>query len=465
MLLTLSILFSLVAGILIGLVYSKNAKKSMQTALSEARLEIARQQTLAEAKITQHNKEVEMLKNSHAMLLSVEQEKASKQIDALRSGFEAERKALKEINEHYKHSEDEMREKTELLKKEFQNLANQILENKSAALKSTNKEQLDAVLTPLKENIDKLGKSVIDNRLTSTQYKESIEQAIKGLMEKTEKIGNDAVNLTKALKANPKIQGDWGEMILERMLEESGLRKGEEYFIQENCVTEEGRNVRPDVIIRFPERRCVIIDSKVSLTAYVNYISAESETEKEIALSSHFASVRDHVNELAEKDYSKVVKDSIGYVLMFIPNEGSYIAAIERDKDLLNYAYKRHIIVISPSNLMMALQLAYNLWQSEKQSRNVEEIIKRGNLLYEKFVTFVNTFEKLGDRLNDAHRQYDSALCTLAKGNGNIITSLGKMKQLGLTPKREISANMQNQVEEGFDQSEREAETQLQFEK
>ena len=267
-------------------------------------------------------------------------------------------------------------------------------------------------------------------------------------MEKTEKIGNDAVNLTKALKANPKVQGDWGEMILERMLEESGLRKGEEYFIQENHVTEEGKNVRPDVIIRFPEKRSVVIDSKVSLTAYVNYTSAENDSDKEAALSAHLTSVRDHVNELAAKDYSKVVEDSIGYVLMFIPNEGSYISAIERDKDLLSYAYKRRIIVISPSNLMMALQLAYNLWQSEKQSRNVEEIIKRGNLLYEKFVTFVNTFEKIGDRLEDARKQYDSALGTLARGNGNIINSLGKMKQLGLTPKKEISATMQSKVEE-----------------
>ena len=448
MLLTLSILCALAAGILVGLAYGRNGQKAMQKALSEAQLEVTRQQTLLDGQKTQHEKELEMQSRNHALLMNAEQEKTAKQMETMLSGFETERKAFKEMNEQYKRSEEDMRVKTELLKKEFQNLANQILEDKSSSLKTTNKEQLDAVLTPLKENIDKLGKSVLDNRITSTQYKESIEHAIKGLMEKTEKIGNDAVNLTKALKANPKVQGDWGEMILERMLEESGLRKGEEYFIQENHVTEEGKNVRPDVIIRFPEKRSVVIDSKVSLTAYVNYTSAENDSDKEAALSAHLTSVRDHVNELAAKDYSKVVEDSIGYVLMFIPNEGSYISAIERDKDLLSYAYKRRIIVISPSNLMMALQLAYNLWQSEKQSRNVEEIIKRGNLLYEKFVTFVNTFEKIGDRLEDARKQYDSALGTLARGNGNIINSLGKMKQLGLTPKKEISATMQSKVEE-----------------
>lgn len=448
MLLTLSILCALAAGIFVGLAYGRNGQKAMQKALSEAQLEVTRQQTLLDVQKTQHEKELEMQSRNHALLMNAEQEKTAKQMETMLSGFETERKAFKEMNEQYKRSEEDMRVKTELLKKEFQNLANQILEDKSSSLKTTNKEQLDAVLTPLKENIDKLGKSVLDNRITSTQYKESIEHAIKGLMEKTEKIGNDAVNLTKALKANPKVQGDWGEMILERMLEESGLRKGEEYFIQENHVTEEGKNVRPDVIIRFPEKRSVVIDSKVSLTAYVNYTSAENDSDKEAALSAHLTSVRDHVNELAAKDYSKVVEDSIGYVLMFIPNEGSYISAIERDKDLLSYAYKRRIIVISPSNLMMALQLAYNLWQSEKQSRNVEEIIKRGNRLYEKFVTFVNTFEKIGDRLEDARKQYDSALGTLARGNGNIINSLGKMKQLGLTPKKEISATMQSKVEE-----------------
>ncbi len=446
----LSVVCALIVGILAGWAYGKRGENSLQKKVSETETEIARQQALAEAKEIQHGKEMEMLKQNHSLLMEAEREKTSKQMETMLAGFDTERKALKEINEQYKRSEEDMRLKTELLKKEFQNLANQILEDKSVSLKNTNKEQLDAVLTPLRDNIDKLGKSVQENRITSAQYKESMEHTLKGLMEKTEKIGNDAVNLTKALKANPKVQGDWGEMILERMLEESGLRKDEEYYIQENCVTEEGRNVRPDVIIRFPEKRSVIIDSKVSLTAYVHYNSAEEESEKMAALSAHLTSVRDHVNELAAKDYSKVVKDSIGYVLMFVPNEGSYITAVEHDKDLLSYAYKRRIIIISPSNLMMTLQLAYNLWQSEKQSRNVEEIIRRGNLLYDKFVTFVTTFEKLGDRLDDARKQYNSALGSLAKGSGNLITSMGKMKELGLTPKKEISAAMQSKVEDNI---------------
>lgn len=385
------------------------------------------------------------------MQIELFKEQKEHEIQLIKEKSETEQNTLKEANESLqkalKRSEEEMREKSDIMKAEFRNLANEILDIKSAALKEKNNEQLEAVLAPLKENVEKLGKSVIDNRVTSAQYKESFEHAIKGLLDKTEKIGEDAVNLTKALKANPKIQGDWGEMILERMLEESGLRKGEEYFVQENCITEDGRNVRPDIIIRFPEKRCVIVDSKVSLTAYVNYINSTSYNEQAQALSAHVASMREHINELAVKDYSKVVKDSIGYVLMFVPNEGSYIAALEKDRELLNYAYKKHIIIISPSNLMMALQLAYNLWQSEKQSRNVEEIIRRGNLLYEKFVTFITTFEKIGKQLDETKKQYESAFGTLARGNGNIISSFNKMKELGLTPKRNIPTEVIEKTE------------------
>lgn len=403
----LALVCGLALGILIGLFIERAKSRQLQTALSLAEREQARLQAVAEAMRVQSEQDARLLKQA----------------------------------------EEERRQQAEVMKSEFRNLANELLEAKTASLKQANVEQLTAVLTPLKENIEQLGKSVVEGRIAGVQQKESVEHAIRNLMEKAERIGEDAVNLTKALKANPKVQGDWGEMILERMLEESGLRRGEEYFIQENCITEDGRNVRPDVIVRFPEKRSVIIDSKVSFTAYVNYINAVSPDEQAQALSAHLLSMREHINELAGKDYSKVVKDSIGYVLMFVPNEGAYIAALEKDRDLLNYAYKKRIILISPSNLMMALQLAYNLWQSERQTRNVEEIIWRGNLLYEKFVTFVTAFEKLGKQLDDTRRQYDQAFGTLARGNGNIIVSFHKLKELGLTPKKDIPPTVMEKTE------------------
>ena len=403
----LALVCGLALGILIGLFIERAKSRQLQTALSLAEREQARLQAVAEAMRVQSEQDARLLKQA----------------------------------------EEERRQQAEVMKSEFRNLANELLEAKTASLKQANVEQLTAVLTPLKENIEQLGKSVVEGRFAGVQQKESVDHAIRNLMEKAERIGEDAVNLTKALTANPKVQGDWGEMILERMLEESGLRRGEEYFIQENCITEDGRNVRPDVIVRFPEKRSVIIDSKVSFTAYVNYINAVSPDEQAQALSAHLLSMREHYNELAGKGYTKVVKDSIGYVLMFVPNEGAYIAALEKDRDLLNYAYKKRIILISPSNLMMALQLAYNLWQSERQTRNVEEIIRRGNLLYEKFVTFVTAFEKLGKQLDDTRRQYDQAFGTLARGNGNIIVSFHKLKELGLTPKKDIPPTVMEKTE------------------
>ena len=403
----LALVCGLAVGLLAGFLLERSRVRKLQAELSEAHSSRARLEALAEALRRENDNTARLLKES----------------------------------------DEEMHRRAEAMRTEFRDLANEILDSKSSSLKQTNREQMDALLTPLKDNIEKLGKSVVDGRIAGARQKESFDHALQELMKRTEQLGEDAVRLAKALKANPKVQGDWGEMILERMLEESGLRKGEEYFVQENCPTEDGRNVRPDVIVRFPEHRSVVIDSKVSFTAYMNYINATSVEEQNAALTAHLASVREHINELAAKDYSKAVKDSVGYVLMFVPNEGAYIVALERDRDLLNYAYRKGIILISPSNLMMALQLAYNLWQSERQSRNVEEIIRRGNLLYEKFVTFVTTFEKVGKQLDDTRRQYDQAFGTLARGNGNIITSLSKLKELGLTPRRDIPQSVMDKTD------------------
>lgn len=403
----LALVCGLAVGLLAGLLLERSRIRRLQADLADAHSQQARLEALA---------------------------------DALRQQNEQTSRMLKE-------SDDEMRRRADAMKAEFRDLANEILDSKASSLKQINREQMDAVLAPLKDNIEKLGRSVVDSRIAGARQKESFDHTLQELMKRTEQLGEDAVRLAKALKANPKVQGDWGEMILERMLEESGLRKGEEYFVQENCPTEDGRNVRPDVIVRFPERRSVVIDSKVSFTAYVNYVNASTAEEQDAALTAHLASVREHINELAAKDYSKAVKDSIGYVLMFVPNEGAYIAALERDKELLSYAYRKGIILISPSNLMMALQLAYNLWQSERQSRNVEEIIRRGNLIYEKFVTFVTTFERVGKQLDDTRRSYDQAFGTLARGNGNLIASLGKLKELGLTPRKDIPSSVMDKTD------------------
>ena len=271
-------------------------------------------------------------------------------------------------------------------------------------------------------------------------FQQEQQQAVLSLKEQTSKIGSDAANLTKALKGDSKMQGDWGEMVLETILENSGLRKDEEFFIQENTKDENGKNFRPDVIVRFPEGRSVVIDSKVSLTAYTNALAAEDDAERERLMKAHAQSVRNHIDELAEKDYSKLVEDAIGFVLMFIPNETSYIAAMRQQPELSRYAYQKKIIIISPSNLLMALQLAYNLWQYDRQNKNVEKIVKTAADLYDKVAVFEDTFTGIGDLITRLSGTFDKAKKQLYDGAGNVMRRVESLKGLGVTPKKQLKA-------------------------
>lgn len=328
---------------------------------------------------------------------------------------------------------------------QFRNLAGEILEQNAGKLKDTNKESMDSLLKPLRMQLESLGKAVTATNETAAGNKASLEAAIKAMMEKTESLGKDAENLTLALRGNTKKQGDWGEMILERMLEESGLRKGEEYYVQENHKTEDGKDLRPDVVIRFPEKRCVIVDSKVSLTAYAHYSAAENEEERGRYLDAHVASVRKHIDELAAKDYKGTVEDTISYVLMFVPNEASYMAAVQAAPSLPLDAYRKKIVLISPTNLLMALQLAYNLWQKERQTQNVEKIIDRATKLYDKLATVQESLEKVGKGIDQAQGAYTQAINQLFHGRGNYAKQLEDLRKMGITPNKQLSLNDDDQ--------------------
>lgn len=328
---------------------------------------------------------------------------------------------------------------------QFRNLAGEILEQNAGKLKDTNKESMDSLLKPLRLQLESLGKAVTATNETAAGNKASLEAAIKAMMEKTESLGKDAENLTLALRGNTKKQGDWGEMILERMLEESGLRKGEEYYVQENHKTEDGKDLRPDVVIRFPEKRCVIVDSKVSLTAYAHYSAAENEEERGRYLDAHVASVRKHIDELAAKDYKGTVEDTISYVLMFVPNEASYMAAVQAAPSLPLDAYRKKIVLISPTNLLMALQLAYNLWQKERQTQNVEKIIDRATKLYDKLATVQESLEKVGKGIDQAQGAYTQAINQLFHGRGNYAKQLEDLRKMGITPNKQLCLNDEDQ--------------------
>ena len=432
----------IVIGIIIGLAIGFFVGKLMEAKCAGEE----KTQLVAKAQVLAAN--IEQIKLHHAS-----------EVQSMKSQMENERLYAAKLSAE---SAQQWAQKLESLKQEMQRMtieqqkvAAEQLAAKQSALQENNRLQMDELLKPIKEQFADFKKSVEESKTqnevnkkelqntfeaTMKLFQQEQQQAVLNLKEQTEKIGSDAANLTKALKGDSKMQGDWGEMVLETILENSGLRKDEEFFIQENTKDEEGKNYRPDVIVRFPEGRSVVIDSKVSLTAYSDALAAEDEAEQERLMKAHALSVRKHIDELAAKDYSKLVDDAIGFVLMFIPNETSYIAAMKQQPDLSRYAYQKKIIIISPSNLLMALQLAYNLWQYDRQNKNVEKIVKTAADLYDKVAGFEDTFTGIGDLITRLSGTFDKARKQLYDGSGNVMRRVESLKGLGVTPKKQIKS-------------------------
>lgn len=377
------------------------------------------------------------LNEAHEREMTHVKESCAKDLDTERRLHANDVANLKLLGEQQKQQQEEQ---LKVMKAQFKELADEVLADKTTAMKQSNEEQLKAILTPFREKIGELSETVQQSKKENAVNRESIEKTIAQMMQRATEIGQEADRLTAALKHNGKVQGDWGEVILERILEESGLRKNEEYFPQTNYTNEEGRNERPDMVVQLPGQRKVIIDSKTSLTAYVNYANATDEAERAAFLKEHVASVKKHIDELSAKNYPKLLKgQAVDYVLMFIPNEGSYITAMQADADLAFYAYRRKVILINPTNLMLALKLVYSLWQAERQNKNVTTIIDRAEKLYARFVEFSATFEKLDDGITRLRTLYDKGKSQLVTGRGNITRQLTDLKRCGVTPSKEFS--------------------------
>lgn len=351
---------------------------------------------------------------------------------------------VNQAEEGWNRLQEEMEKMQRLQKEQFHHLASEILEDKSRRFTETNRENIERILAPLNKDLQEFRKKVDESYTKEAVERTVLERKIAELVQLNNQIREDAVNLTKALKGNTKTQGDWGEMILERLLENSGLTRGREYFIQETLKngndrvirSEDGHALRPDVIVVYPDHRKVIIDSKVSLTAYVNYCHAETEEERELARQAHLQSVRKHIDELASKNYCDWCDGSLDFVMLFIPNEASYFLAMQADPDLWNVAYRKRVLLLSPANLIVTLKLTADLWSREYQNRNAREIADRGAKLYDKCVAFLESLTAIGDNIQRTEESYRQALNRLKEGNGNLISQTLKLKELGVKSRK-----------------------------
>jgi len=326
---------------------------------------------------------------------------------------------------------------------EFQNIANKILKENSFEFTSLNQKNISDILLPLKEKIEKFEKKVDDTYEKGLVDQSQLREAIKNLHELNKRISEEANNLTRALKSDSKKMGNWGEMILDRILEQSGLEKGKEYFNQYTDRSEEGTVLRPDVVIRLPEKKHIIIDSKVSLIAYDRFVNSTDENEKDRWQKAHVDSVREHIKGLSEKSYTAAITlDSPDFVLLFMPLESAFSLALQHDPELFNYAWQRRIVMVSPTTLLATLKTVESIWKHEKQTQNAMEIARQGTSLYEKFVNFISDLEKIGGQIDSLQHTYQDAHKKLTSGKGNLVRQAEKLKELGIKTEKSLSEKL-----------------------
>lgn len=410
----------------------------LKTKSRQSTLEEREQQMLNNLSVFQ-----DRLKESENQKFKLRTDKEQLGIQIVR--YQADLDNLRLKNKEQKEEVEKLQEK---FTKEFENLANKILEEKSLKFTERNEKNIKNILTPLNEKILLFEKKVEESQKENISIHSALKEQLLHLQTQNIKITQEAENLTKALKGDSKMQGNWGELVLERVLEKSGLEKDREYIVQQSFKREDGSRVLPDVIINLPDGKKMVVDSKVSLTDYERYVNSEDDF-KEKFLKDHINSLRRHVDQLSAKKYEDLYEmESPDFVLMFVPIEPAFAIAINQDSSLYNKAFEQNIIIVTPSTLLATLRTIDSMWNNEKQQRNAIEIARQAGALYDKFEGFVNDLTKVGKKMDEAKGEYRGAMNKLVEGRGNIVTSIEKLKKMGAKAKKSIPESILNRASE-----------------
>ncbi|HCX73558.1 MAG TPA: DNA recombination protein RmuC [Candidatus Cloacimonas sp.] len=429
----------LLAAVIVGIFLNRKPQNDQQ--IQKLREEVQ----LLHSENTKLKTQKEYLEQQQQKLTQQLTEKSDKvlELSNVNSQIKTENKNLQQkMAEH----EAELEDLQAKFKDSFQNLANEILEDKSKRFTEKNQQNLRELLTPLHERIKEFETKVENTHKENLKSNISLTEQLKQLQQLNQQISDDANNLTKALKGEVKVQGNWGEVILERILEESGLRKGVEYETQPSYTDENRKRLQPDVVIKLPEDKHIIIDSKVSLLAYEQLVAAENEAKQQAHLKKLLTSVKNHIKELEKKHYSNIQQiNSPDFVLMFMPIEGSFALVMQQDSDLYRFALAKQIVIVSPTTLLATLRTISYIWRQENQTKNAMEIARQSGLLYDKFVGFLDDMEKIDTNIKRARNAYDAAINKLSTGRGNLVTRVEKLRDMGAQSSKKIPENFANE--------------------
>ncbi|MDP5201140.1 DNA recombination protein RmuC [Flavobacterium sp. DG2-3] len=431
----LGFVVALFIGIYVGRMLS-GSKFQSEKVISEERLNALNGQ------LKMQKEQFENEKNNlqkQLQLNNAEKENIRTEKDSLAIQLSKKEVDFENLWERHKEQKNEISELQEKFTKEFENLANKILEEKSAKFTEQNTVNMKNILTPLQDKILVFEQKVEQTHKESIDYHAALRQQIIGLSEMNAQMSKETLNLTKALKGDSKMQGNWGELVLERVLEKSGLEKGREYEVQQSFTNAEGNRVFPDVIINLPDGKKMIVDSKVSLAAYEKWVNEESELLKIEFLKEHVISIKRHVDQLGSKNYHDLYQmESPDFVLLFIPMEPAFAIALNEDPSLYTKAFDRNIVIVTPSTLLATLRTIDSMWTNQKQQENALEIARQAGALYDKFEGFVSDLVRIGNKIKDTKTEYESAMNKLVEGKGNLISSVERLKKMGAKAKKSL---------------------------